>query len=46
MSKDKYSGGFNGLYKHWYLNGGEGSYKESNYGEGETDKLTFGFTKG
>lgn len=30
--------------KYWYLNGGEGAYKEKDYGENENDDATFGYT--
>lgn len=46
MSKDKWHGGYNGMLKYWYLNGGKGSYREKDYGEGESDELTFGYAAG
>jgi len=44
MSKDAWHGGFNGMMKYWYLNHGEGTYRTKDYGEGETDELTFGYS--
>lgn len=46
MTRDKWHGGYNGWLKYWYLNSGKGSYTENNYGEGETDKITFGYSAG
>lgn len=43
MHNDKWHAGFSGMLTNWYLNYGQGAFKVNNYGEGETDDMTFGY---
>lgn len=46
MQKDKWHPGFSGEIKYWYLNHGEGAFRQDNFGELESDDVLYGFRLG